>query len=348
LLESLGITLVVSREYEHLVTAFWAGAGGHRTSFLRLPHPNGLAFDRRHGRLFVASTRNPNVLFDFAPYRSAVPRKGGRNPSRDAGLLLPKRARYLPGSLYLHDLAIVGGRLYGCAAGLNAVVSLPDEGGFRPVWWPRSVERSGKRPPRLDRNYLQLNSIAAGSTIRGSYFTASTAAPGRRRPGQVDFPVDRRGVLFSGRTRDVIGRGLTRPHSARLWQRRVWVDNSGYGEFGAVVDGRFEPIARLPGWTRGLSFAGRVAFVATSRVIPRFRAYAPGLDVDKSRCGVHAIDPQSGQTIASIEWPRGNQIFAVEAVPADWTQGFPFSLDGRRNDDELRDIFFRGTPELLA
>ena len=79
--------------------------------------------------------------------------------------------RYLPGCLYLHDLAILGGRLLANAVALNAVVELPEAGGFRPVWWPRSID--GACGPLFGRNYLQLNSIAAGDVSR----TASSPPP---------------------------------------------------------------------------------------------------------------------------------------------------------------------------
>ena len=49
----------------------------------------------------------------------------------------------------------------------------------------------------------------------------------------------------------------------------VWVDNSGYGELGFVSDEKLSVVSRLPGWTRGLSFHKDIAFVGTSRVIPR-------------------------------------------------------------------------------
>jgi uncharacterized protein (TIGR03032 family) len=343
LLGELKVTLIVTREYEHLVCAMSAQHGAPRTSFLRLPHPNGLAFDPGRGRLHVASTRNPNILFEFAPARGAMPGATPASAEQAAGILLPAGARYLPGSLYLHDLALVGGELHGCAAGMNAVVRLVQGGGFEPVWWPRVIDGPPGGLPRFERNYLQLNSIAAGLTLRSSYFTASAPAPGRRRPGHVSFPVDRRGVVFSGRDRTVVAGGLTRPHSARHSDGRLWVDNSGYGELVVVDGGRPEPIARLPGWTRGLCFAGGVAFVATSRVIPRFRCYAPGLDVQRSSCGVHAVDTASGKAIASVTWPSGNQIFAVEAVPATWTRGFPFAVGEPRAERRLRELFSTAT-----
>ncbi len=175
-------------------------------------------------------------------------------------------ASSFPGRLYLHDLAIIGGQLHGNAVGQNAVVRLHDDGRHERVWWPRSIESMGRRA--FEQNYLQLNSIAAAANLAGSYFSASTDHPGARRPGHRNFPVDGRGVIFSGKTRQPILRGLTRPHSARLHRGQLWVDNSGYGQLGIVRDGRFEPVATLPGWTRGLCLHKGIAFVGVSRDHP--------------------------------------------------------------------------------
>jgi len=225
--------------------------------------------------------------------------------------------------LYLHDLALIDGQLHANAVGMNAVVRLPDAGGFEYVWWPRCIDSDGG--PRFEKNYLQLNSLAAGPSVASSFFTASTDAPSGRRPGHLNFPVDRRGVVFSGETREVIAGNLTRPHSARLLRGQIWVDNSGYGELGYISDGRFEPVHRLGGWTRGLCFSGSIAFVGTSRVIPKYRHYAPGLRLEESSCGVHAIDMSTGRLLGSMIWPHGNQIFAIEALDRRVSQGFPFS-----------------------
>lgn len=335
-LQETGVTLLVTREYEHLLLALHRGAGGPVVSYLPLPHPSGIAVDRRRSVVHVASTRNPNQVHDLVPAVAAPPEVGERAIRLAERPLVPVRTRILPGGTYLHDLALVGGVLHGNAVGRNAVVRI-DDGGATPVWWPRAVERRGGAA--LDRNYLQLNSIAAGPTLRESFFSASTDAIGRLRPGDPAFPVDRRGVVFSGRTREPVVRGLTRPHSARLRHDVLWVDNSGYGEVGVCRDGVFEPVARPGGWTRGLAFAGGVAFVGTSRVLTRFRQYAPGLDPDRCVCGVHAIEVKTGRPLGSLVWPTGNQVFAVEAVAAAWTAGLPITA-GRRRQERERGLFY--------
>ncbi len=99
-------------------------------------------------------------------------------------------------------------------------------------------------------------------------------------------------------------------------------------------------VARLQGWTRGLCFSDRTAFVGTSRVIPRFSQYAPGLDVERSVCGVHAVDISTGKVLGSLIWPYGNQIFAVELVPKQLTLGFPFKSGARRDRLRERELFY--------
>lgn len=341
--ERAGRTLFVSREYEHLVLAISLKAGRPHLSHLRVPHPSGMAWDAERRRLHVACTRNPNQLLTLSPLaETESPVTDRLNCSLDRPLM-PATLRYLPGSLYLHDLAMIGRRLYGNAVGMNAVVRLDAGNATTPEWWPKCIEKAGR--PDFSANFLQLNSIAAGPSLAGSYFSASATSVSRRRPGHLNFPVKERGAIFSGRTREPVATGLTRPHSARIHRNTIWVDNSGYGELGIVGQDGYAPVLQLPGWTRGLHFVDDLAFVGTSRVIPRFRHYAPGLDVDRSECGIHAVEVSTGRVLGSMIWPSGNQIFAIESAPSEETLGFPFTSRRSPKGGSIRELFFRGSAE---
>jgi uncharacterized protein (TIGR03032 family) len=319
------ITLFVTRETEHLVIALSHPAERPQVTFLPLPHPSGIAADRASMTVHVASTRNPNQIVSLRP------------SSHDGKPMLPADSRFFPGRLYLHDLALVGSALHGNAVGHNAIVRFEQSGAYGPVWWPQSID--GPDSPRFERNYLQLNSIAAGETLSQSFFSASSEQPSHRRPGHVNYPVDRRGVIFSGATREPVVRGLTRPHSARLRSSSLWVDDSGYGTFGPCQDGRLVPVMKLPGWTRGLAFVDRTAFIATSHVIPRFRAYAPGIDPRRTLCGVHAVDVPTGRLRGSLTWPSGNQIFGIDWMPDRCSEGLPFIVT-ERSQRRSRALFY--------
>jgi len=333
-----GITLLIGREYEHMVLALTVLDGQPHITYLSMPHPSGIAFDAKEELVYVASTRNPNQVYDLAVVDKLLDRLDRDQNVSIGKPLMPVRSRFYPGCLYIHDLAMIGGQLHANAVGQNAVVKLNSQSGYERVWWPDCIET--KDGPSFGQNYIQLNSIAAGSNIKESYFSASCDHISKRRPGHKNFLVDKRGVIFSGKTRDVYARGLTRPHSARLYQEKVWVDNSGYGELGYAEDGQFKPVIGLPGWTRGLCFTSSLAFVGTSRVIPRFSQYAPGLDVNKSECGIHAIDMKTGKLVGSLIWPSGNQIFAVEAISQKITTGFPFVYKSRHSKGQKQNLFY--------
>jgi uncharacterized protein (TIGR03032 family) len=318
LLQELGITLIVTREYEHLVVAMSAQSGRPVMTFLPMPHPSGLVIDRQKKTMYLASTRNPNQVYRLKPATGLLERSDIRGSNDSTSPFVPVSSAFYAGSLYLHDLALFAGELHANAAGHNAVVRLTADGGFERVWWPKCIENV------FSSNHIQLNSTAAGATLRDSFYSASSCKVGRLRPGHLRYRVDKQGVIFSGRTREPMCGGLTRPHSARLRRGQVWVANSGYGELGIASDGKLEVTAKLPGWTRGLCLVKDVAFVATSRVMPKFAHYAPGLDSSRSRCGVHAVSCQTGRILASLEWPAGNQVFAIDWISDQVSPGFVF------------------------
>jgi uncharacterized protein (TIGR03032 family) len=332
-LEQLGITLFVTREYEHLVIAL----SGRKTSFFPLPHPSGLAVDRVEERVHIASTRNPNQVYTFQPLTSLLPRTDVKLPAQPGTPLMPATTAYYPGSLYIHDLTVLGTGggtrgVYANAVGHNAVVRLLERNRFERVWWPHCIEVNGA--PVFTQNHIQLNSIAAGKTLAQSYFSASSDKIGKLRPGHLNYPVDGRGVIFSGATAEPICTGLTRPHSARLRGREIWVDNSGYGEVGFVEKGRLQVVRKMPGWTRGLCLIDDIAFVGTSRIIPKYARYAPGLDASSSVCGIHAVSCKTGELLGSLEWPYGNQIFSIDWIHSSVTHGFPFAVPFRKEKRE--------------
>jgi len=331
LLERLHCVLLVTREYENFVVALRAEGGRLRQSFFPAPHPSGMTVDGK--RVYLAATRNPNYLIELLPVR--------QENSPDSWLT-PARTKVYPGHYYFHDLVSRDGQLYANSVGQNGVIRV-DFSRSEPEslhWWPRCAERElGVPETRL--NYLQLNSIALGERWEDSYLTASCAALSRRRPWHLNYPVDGRGVLFSAATREVVGTGLTRPHSARFHQGKVWVNNSGYGQLGYFEGSRYQPLWSLGSWTRGLAFHPEgVAWVGLSRVLPKYAHYAPGLRAGREKCGVTALCTRTGQVLGTLTWPQGNQIFAIEWIDRSLAAGFAYG-NIRPSQKKHRDQHYR-------
>ncbi len=343
LLGELGVTLILTREYEHILMAVASDGDKLNISYLPMPHPSGIAWSPSTKKMFVASTRNPNQIVEFGCCDDYIDRKDIASKQRHANILSPMRTSILPGSLYIHDLAIIKNKLYANAVGHNAIVELPPGGGFKRIWWPKCIDTPVG--PDFALNYLQLNSISGGSSLNSCFFSASAEKIGHRRPGHKNFPVKERGVLFSAKTREPMVGGLTRPHSARMHNKVLYVDNSGMGELCGVSNGKLFTACNLPGWTRGLCFSGNIAIVGTSRVIPRFSQYAPGLEVEKSVCGIHLVNLNNGQIEGALRWPNGNQIFAIEAIPSNLVGGLPYPYNHRlANSRQIKEFFYAFNP----
>jgi AbrB family looped-hinge helix DNA binding protein len=69
------------------------------------------------------------------------------------------------------------------------------------------------------------------------------------------------GIVIDVNSNEIVIGGLSMPHSPRWYQGRLWLLNSGTGEFGYVdVDaGRFVPVSFCAGYLRGLAFHGDFA-----------------------------------------------------------------------------------------
>jgi uncharacterized protein (TIGR03032 family) len=101
-------------------------------------------------------------------------------------------------------------------------------------------------------------------------------------------------------------------HSPRVYGGKLYVLNSGTGEFGwieraeKVQDAKLHVVSFCPGFVRGLGFHGKYAFVGLSK--PRYERFE-GLALDKKLaetdsepwCGVQVIDLEAG---ACVHWFR--------------------------------------------
>jgi uncharacterized protein (TIGR03032 family) len=119
----------------------------------------------------------------------------------------------------------------------------------------------------------------------------------------------------------VVARGLSMPHSPRMHGDRLWVLNSGDGGFGSVDvnTGRYEPVAELPGFTRGLCFLDRYAFIGLSQV--RESAVFSGIRVaqmaESARwAGVAVVDLVKGEVAGFLKFQEDvHEVFAVCILP---------------------------------
>jgi uncharacterized protein (TIGR03032 family) len=315
LLRELGTSLLVTT-YQAGKLVMVRDQGDHlNTHFRAFQAPMGMAVDG--DRLAIGTTIQ---VWEYVNVPAVAARLDP--PGAHDACYLP-RSSHFTGNIQIHEMAWgAEGVLWIVNTRFSCLCTLDRSASFVPRWRPSFV--SALEPS--DRCHLNGLGMVDG---RPRYVTAlgETDEPGGWRPNKA-----RGGVLIDVESGEVITRRLSMPHSPRWYAGRLWVCESGAGTLGFIDPNtcKYVPIAEVPGFTRGLDFAGNFAFVGLSQV--RESAVFSGIAITERlaeherTCGVCAIELNTGQVVALLRFESGVQeVFAVTVLP------------GRRYPDLIND-----------
>ena len=200
-------------------------------------------------------------------------------------------AGWVTGDVDAHDVGFASdGRPLFVNTKFSCLAAVSDSHSFRPIWTPPFVSRLAPE----DRCHLNGLALEEGRPRFVTAVSRSDASDGWR---------DRRadgGVVIDVERNEIVAEGLSMPHSPRLYDGRLWLLNSGAGEFGFIdpQSGRFEALAFCPGYARGLAFVGRHAVIGLS--MPRESRTFSGLPLDAA-LQARSTDPRSGLAIIDLD-----------------------------------------------
>jgi uncharacterized protein (TIGR03032 family) len=221
------------------------------------------------------------------------------------------RANHITGDVQVHEVAYVGDELWLIATRFSCLATLDREHSFVPRWRPPFVTALAAE----DRCHLNGMAVLDGAV---RYVTAMglTDTAGGWRDNKANG-----GVVLDVPSGEVVAQGLSMPHSPRVRDGRLWVLSSGRGEV-CMVDlatGAVDVVAKLPGFTRGLAFAGPLAFVGLSQVRESVFGGIPiaeELDPSERRCGVWVLDTRTGDTVGFLRFEGiVQELFDVQVLP---------------------------------
>lgn len=283
--------------------AFGSQGNALTISCTPVTHPMGVAWD---GKLLAVGGRRDITV--FAPSTRLAEHMPGREKQHD--VIFVPITQHRTGECMIHEMVIDGpsvvftNTLFSCLARADGTHS------FQPLWRPPFVSQL------MPEDRCHLNSFATeGKRVRyATAFSETDTLQGFRA-----LPHDT-GVIIDVERNAVVVRGLSRPHSVRLFDGRLYVLNSGAGEVlridpGAQTSERF---AVLPGFTRGLRRHGNVLFVGLSTL----RASAIALDLplaargDSLICGIVALDIETGRVLGTMRLaPEVAELFDFVVLP---------------------------------
>jgi uncharacterized protein (TIGR03032 family) len=216
-------------------------------------------------------------------------------------LYIPQMS-YITGDLDIHDIAvretsenqvptpttnplIFVNTLFSCLGTVSETHS------FTPLWQPPFISKLAAE----DRCHLNGLAMQQGQPRYATLVGPTDVADGWREHRHAG------GCVMDIQTNEMIITDLSMPHSPRWHQDKLWLCNSGTGEFGYgdLETGRFQPIAFCPGYLRGCAMHGDFAIVGLS--LPRHNQTFQGLALDdrlehRYRSEAHGIQEIKGSS----------------------------------------------------
>lgn len=218
----------------------------------------------------------------------------------------------------------------------SCLATVSEKHSFIPLWQPPFISKLAAE----DRCHLNGLALRDGQPRYVTAVSQSDVADGwrdKRRNG---------GCVIDISSNEIILTGLSMPHSPRWYKDKLWLLNSGTGEFGYadIERGIFEPVAFCPGYMRGCAFSGDFAIVGLSK--PRHNKTFSGLSLDDNlrakdtepRCGLLVIDLRSGDIVHSLRIEGVvEELYDVQVLPG---MRRPMAIGFRT--DEIRRVVTMG------
>jgi uncharacterized protein (TIGR03032 family) len=271
-------------------------------------------FNRSMGLCGDAQTLYLTTLYQIWRFENAL-EEGRRQDGYDR-LYVPRLA-WTTGDVDAHDVAVDGaGRIVFVSTLFSCLATVSERHSFVPLWQPPFVTRLAAE----DRCHLNGLAMDNGAPAYVTAVSKSDAREGwreQRRDG---------GVVIDVRRNQIVLEGLSMPHSPRVHRGRLWLLDSGNGQFGTVdlERGKFEPVAFCPGYARGLAFFGDFALVGLSK--PREHKTFSGLPLDErlreknveARCQLQVIDLKRGEVLHTLrmEGAAVTELYDVIVLPS--------------------------------
>jgi uncharacterized protein (TIGR03032 family) len=216
-----------------------------------------------------------------------------------------------------HELLFVNTH-YSCIAAID------EHYNFRPVWKPDFISALSLGDRCHLNGMCARDGVLAYATLCGRSDESLGWKPMKSGGG----------CVVDIRTNQVVCEGLSMPHSPRWHQGRLWLLNSGDGDFGYVdfSTGKYVVVGQCPGFARGLCFVGDFAVIGLSKL--RDNAFTSGLSVAarletqhiQQSCGLLVVDTRNATLThwLTIDGPV-TELFDVAFLPGvtrPFTPGF--------------------------
>ena len=297
-----GVSLMLTTYQAGKLMVIRAGKNGTLSTLLRnFERPMGIALD--HCNLALGCR---NQIWEFSNHSDIGAQPDDAHP---IDIYFTPIRSHVTGDIQIHEMVWTNEGLVFVNTRFSCLCSLSSTHNFNPFWKPSFISEIKAE----DRCHLNGIAIEKGRVRYVTAFGETNSKEGWR-PGKTN-----NGIVIDVDSHQIITRGLSMPHSPRLYKDRLWILNSGLGQL-QVIDidtGKRQTIAVLPGFTRGLDFFGNYAVIGLSKIREKksFGNLPIGQIGDDIKCAIAIVDIQTGKVADFIEFEDGcTEIFDVKVL----------------------------------
>ncbi len=184
-------------------------------------------FDRPMGLYWQRDTLTMGCRYQIWQLANRLP--AGTTHEGGDQLYVP-RVAHVTGNINVHDVVVDNQDRIVCVnTAFSCLATLDPDYSFAPIWQPPFITKLVAE----DRCHLNGLALCDGEPAYVTACSQTNSAAGWRNH-RLDG-----GIVIHVSSNEIIATGLSMPHSPRWHQIRLWLLNSGSGEFGYLEDGRF-------------------------------------------------------------------------------------------------------------
>ena len=275
---------------------------------LDFPRPMGLAVSDQ--RIAVATREEVVVLTHTATQEPTETGQAAPETSiiRTENSYL-QESSYFSGEIDTHDLAWGKDGLWAVNTLLSSMALIDENTDFESQWRPPFVSDVVAE----DRCHLNSVAMVDGEPEYATAFGRVDTFEGWR---------DNRisgGILMDVSSGEIVLDGLPMPHSPRVYDGKLYLLLSGTGELVCAdpETGRYEVVAQLPGFVRGMARCGDYLFVGLSKLRKSSPTFAALPISDQAVfSGIVVVSLSEGGIVAHLTYETGiEEIYDVQVLP---------------------------------
>ena len=267
------------------------------------PRPMGMAVFE--DRLAIALRRSVVVLVRSSELGPSYPKQPGVYDS----IYVPT-ANYFTGPVDMHDVSWGDGGLWGVNTRFSCLTLIDDTYSFRPEWIPSFITEL------IGEDRCHLNGLAMEDG-RPRYVTALGATNSAKewRNDKVGG-----GIVIDVETDEIVLEGLAMPHSPRIYQGKLFLLLGATGELVCAdpKTSKYDVVAKMNGFVRGLCICGDYLFVAMSQLRKtRTRQTFNDLPISKRsvQSGITIINLSTGSVSAQLIYQSScEEIYDIQVL----------------------------------